>query len=80
VIICGQAGTAGSSKVGAYSVLGGRVAIGPQVELGAQCQIAGNAMVTKSWPAKSILGGHPARPLEEWMRSQAFIKKLMSKK
>ncbi|MDH4468284.1 MAG: UDP-3-O-(3-hydroxymyristoyl)glucosamine N-acyltransferase [Bacteriovoracaceae bacterium] len=80
VILCGQAGTAGSSKIGNYSVLGGRVALGPQCELGDQCQIAGGAMVTKSWPSKSILGGHPARPLDEWMRGVAYLKRMVNER
>ena len=79
VVLCGQSGTAGSSKIGAYTVMGGRAALGPQCELGKQCQIAGNAMITKSWPDKSILGGHPARPLDEWMRGVAYLKKLIKK-
>lgn len=77
VIICGQSGVAGSSKVGNYSVLGGRVAVGPHVELGEQCQVAGGAMLTeKIWPAKSVLAGHPARPLKEWLKGVAVLRNL----
>jgi UDP-3-O-[3-hydroxymyristoyl] glucosamine N-acyltransferase len=74
-IICGQVGLSGSSRVGDYTVMGGRAALGPDCEIGAQSQIAGNAMVTKSCPQGSVLGGHPARPLKEWMKGVAYLRK-----
>lgn len=80
VILCGQVGLAGSSKVGDYTVFGGKAALADQTEIGAKCQVAGNCMVTNDWPDGSVLGGHPARPLNEWMRGLAFIRKNSIKK
>lgn len=80
VILCGQVGMAGSAKVGAYSVFGGKAAIGDGVELGSGAQVAGACMVTSSWPDGAKLGGHPARPLKEWMRGLAFVRKGAAKK
>ena len=79
-ILCGQVGLAGSCTLGDYCVLGGKAGIGPDCEVGPGCQIAGNAMVTTSWPAGSTLGGHPARPLKEWMKGVAYIRKNSLKK
>ncbi len=76
VVLCGQTGTAGSAKIGDYAVCGGRVAIGPQVEIGKYAKIAGGAMVTKSFGDGVELGGHPARPLKEWLRSIALLNRL----
>ncbi len=76
VVICGQSGTGGSSKIGDYTVCGGRVAIGPQVELGKYVKVAGGGMVTKSFGDGVELGGHPARPLKEWLRSLALLNRL----
>ncbi|MBF0312988.1 MAG: UDP-3-O-(3-hydroxymyristoyl)glucosamine N-acyltransferase [Oligoflexia bacterium] len=75
VIICGQAGISGSAVIGDYTVFGGRAGCGPNVVIGSQCQVAGGAMINCDWPDKSVLGGHPARPLSEWMRGLAFIRR-----
>lgn len=40
--------------------IGARVVILPGVKLGDQCIVAAGAVVTKSFPAKSIIGGVPA--------------------
>lgn len=80
VILCGQVGLAGSATVGDFSVMGGKAGMGPDLELGMACQIAGNAMVTNDWPAKSVLAGHPARPLNEWMRGVAYLRRESLKK
>lgn len=80
VVLCGQVGISGSSIIGDFTVMGGKAGMGPDLELGMACQIAGNAMVTNDWPAKSVLAGHPARPLNEWMRGVAYIRRESLKK
>lgn len=79
VVICGQAGTAGSCIIGDYTVLGGRAAIGPHCELGKYTKVAGGGMVTKSWGDSVELAGHPARPMKEWLRNLALINRLDKK-
>lgn len=76
-VLCGQSGMAGSSVLEDYVVLGGRVAIGPDALIGKGSQVAGGAMVNENavWPAGSVLGGHPARDLKEWMRTFAWVRK-----
>lgn len=76
-ILCGQAGVAGSAVLEDYVVLGGRAAIGPDSLIGKGTQVAGGAMVNEGavWPAGSVLGGHPARDLKEWMRTFAWVRK-----
>jgi len=80
VILCGQSGISGSAVLGDYTVCGGKAGIGNDVTVGENCQIAGNAMVNTSWPANSVLGGHPARPLREWLRGLAYIRKQVKNK
>ncbi len=75
VIICGQSAIAGSATVGDYTVFGGKSGMGPDLDLGVSCQVAGGCLVGTSWPDKSILGGHPARPLNEWMKGLAFVRR-----
>ena len=80
VIMCGQSGTAGSVTIGNYTVIGGKVGIAPNVELGDGCQVAGAAMVTKNWEDKSAIAGHPAKPIKEWFKENAWIRTNMKKK
>lgn len=80
VILCGQVGMAGSSKVGPFCVFGGKAAIADGIEIGAGVQVAGAAAVTTNWGDGEKLGGYPARPLKEWMRGLAFIRKNSAKK
>lgn len=76
VMICGHVAIGGSTQVGDYTVFGGKGGSGDNYKIGAQCQIAGGALVNCDWPDKSIVGGHPARPLKEWMRGLAYVRKM----
>jgi UDP-3-O-[3-hydroxymyristoyl] glucosamine N-acyltransferase len=80
VVICGHVAIGGSSTLGDYVVFGGKSGMGDHMELGPGCQVAGGALVNMDWPAKTVLGGHPARPLKEWMRGLAMVRKLSLRK
>jgi UDP-3-O-[3-hydroxymyristoyl] glucosamine N-acyltransferase len=75
VMICGHVAIGGSSRIGDFTVFGGKSGMGDNMELGPGCQVAGGSLVNCDWPAKTTLGGHPARPLKEWMRGIAFVRK-----
>ncbi|EQC47397.1 UDP-3-O-(3-hydroxymyristoyl)glucosamine N-acyltransferase [Bacteriovorax sp. Seq25_V] len=80
-ILCGQVGIAGSAKIGNYTVFGGKAAVSDGVTLGNGVKIAGACVVASSFEEDGIaLGGHPARPLNEWLRGLAFIRKNSVKK
>jgi len=76
VILCGQVGVAGSAVIEDYCVLGGKAGVGPGVKIGQASQVAGAAQVNHDWPANSVIAGHPARPLKEWLRGLATLRKL----
>lgn len=76
VIICGQVGVAGSCVLENYCVLGGKAGVGPGVTLGEGSQVAGSAQVNSDHPKGSVLGGHPARPVKEWLRGLAYLRKV----
>lgn len=76
VIICGHVAIGGSSKLGNFVVFGGKSGMGDSMSLGDGCQVAGGALVNCDWPAGTVLGGHPARPLKEWMKGLATVRKL----
>lgn len=79
-LICGQVGFGGSATTGPGCVFGGKAGIAPDIVVGGLSQIAGNAQVTGSCPQKSVLAGHPARPLKEWLKSMAYLRKYALKK
>lgn len=80
VVICGHVGVGGSSEIGDFTVFGGKSAMGNGHKIGKACQVAGGALVNSDWPDGSVLGGHPARNLKEWMRGLAFVRKESLKK
>lgn len=80
VILCGQVGLAGSSEVGAFTVMGGKAALADGKSIGQGGQIAGAAMVLNDLEPGAKVGGHPARPLGEWLRGVAFLRKSSTKK
>jgi UDP-3-O-[3-hydroxymyristoyl] glucosamine N-acyltransferase len=80
IMICGHVAIGGSSRIGDFTVFGGKSGMGDNMELGPGCQVAGGSLVNCDWPAKTVLGGHPARPLKEWMRGIAFVRKESLKK
>lgn len=79
-ILCGQVAIAGSAIVGDFCVFGGQAGVAPDVKIGAGSQIAGGSGVTGSLDSGSVVGGHPARPLKEWLRGHATLRKLSTKK
>lgn len=76
VIICGQTGLAGSVTLGDYAVIGGAVNIAPGVIVGSYAQIGGMSGVTGNVPEKAVYGGHPARPLNEWLKTCAMSRRM----
>ncbi len=76
VIMCGQSALAGSVVLGDFCVLAGRAGVGPDIKMGMGCQIAAGALVSQDWPAGSKVAGHPARSVGEWMRSNAYLRKM----
>ena len=76
VLLCAGVAIAGSSEIGAYTVFGGMSGMADNCKIGSQCQVGGGAKITNDWPDKTILGGHPARPLKEWLRGVATLRKL----
>ncbi len=80
VILCGQVGVAGSSKVGSYTVMGGKAGVSDGLVVGQATQIGGGSLVMGNLEDGSKVAGHPARPVNEWMRGLAYVRKESLKK
>lgn len=81
VIICGKTGLAGSVEVHNYCAFGAGAGVAPSAIIEQGAQVAARAVVSENAVVKAgeIVGGHPARPLQDWMRSQATLRKLSKK-
>ncbi|AYF43457.1 UDP-3-O-[3-hydroxymyristoyl] [Halobacteriovorax sp. BALOs_7] len=75
VILCGQVAIGGSTKIGDYAVFGGKSAVADNLEVGMAAQISGGSTVIGNVAAQETVGGYPARPMREFLRSIAFIRK-----
>lgn len=78
-LMCGKSGVAGSCELDDYVVFAAGSGAAPGARIGAGTQVAAAAVISENAviPPKSVLAGHPARPLKEWLRNKAKINKLI---
>lgn len=76
VIICGQAGIAGSTKLGTNVVMGAQSGSAGHLSIGDFAQIAARGGVTKTLSGGKIYAGFPAIDHKSWLRQQASISRL----
>jgi len=75
-LIVSQTGISGSTTLGDYVTLAGKVGTAGHIHIGSRSIISGNSMVAKDVPEGSHLSGYLARPHREWMESQAAVNRL----
>ena len=75
-IIVSQVGIAGSTTVGKNVVLGGKVGVADHVTIGDGVRAAGGTGITKDVKENSLISGTPHMAHREWLRLQAYLKKL----
>jgi UDP-3-O-[3-hydroxymyristoyl] glucosamine N-acyltransferase len=80
VIICGQAGLAGSSVLGTNVVMGAQSGSAGHLSIGDFATIAARGGVTKSIIGGKIYAGFPLIEHKEWLKQQATISRLFKKK
>ena len=59
--------------------MGGCAQFAPGVVIGNYAQIGGMAGVTGDVPEKAVFAGYPARPLKDWLKSVAYLRRLSLK-
>ena len=79
VVVCAQSGLAGSVTVGKFSAMSGHVAVAPGIEIGDQCEVVGHSAVFDNVQSRTRLAGSPARPMKEWLRTIAALRRLTKK-
>lgn len=75
-IIAGQAGLAGSGRIGDRAVLAARAGTSDHVTVGEDALILGCGVAVSDVPPRARVSGFPARPHEKVMRAQAGAMKL----
>ena len=75
-VIVAQVGISGSTELGDFVVMGGQSGAVGHIRIGSGAQIAGAAHAKNDVPAGARMGGTPARPLREWAREVAAVRRL----
>jgi UDP-3-O-[3-hydroxymyristoyl] glucosamine N-acyltransferase LpxD len=74
--ICGQAGVAGSTRIGRYCRFGGRSGAVDHIEVGDHVDVAANSVLTRSVPSHGVYAGFPAVPIRDWRMLQVALRRL----
>lgn len=75
-IIVAQCGLSGSATLGDFVVLGARVGVIPHIRIGDRAMLAARSSPIEDVPAGETWGGSPAKPIKQFFRELAAIKKL----
>lgn len=75
VVLCGHSALSGSAVVGDYCVIAGKAGLREDCSLGDRCKVAALSLVSSNWPSDSVIGGIPARPLNEWLKGVAYVRR-----
>ena len=78
-VIVAQVGISGSAQLGDFVVIGGQSGVNGHVRIGDGAQIAAVSVVHGDVPPGARWGGVPARPVREWFREMAALRKLAHK-
>jgi UDP-3-O-[3-hydroxymyristoyl] glucosamine N-acyltransferase len=75
-VLVAQSGVSGSSVIGDFAALGGQAGIAGHLKIGVGAQVAAAAGVMTDIPAGERWGGAPAKPIREFFREVAAVKRL----
>jgi UDP-3-O-[3-hydroxymyristoyl] glucosamine N-acyltransferase len=75
-VLVSQSGVSGSSVIGDFAALGGQAGIAGHLRIGAGAQVAAAAGVMTDIPPGERWGGAPAKPIREFFREVAAVRKL----
>jgi UDP-3-O-[3-hydroxymyristoyl] glucosamine N-acyltransferase len=75
-ILVAQVGIAGSTTLGSYVVLGGKVGVRDHVTIGDRVQAAACCCISKDVPAGLVVNGIPAIDNRDYLRQHASLRRL----
>ena len=75
-VIVGLVGISGSTVLEDFVVIGGQAGVAGHLRIGAGAQIAAGSGVVSSVPSGARWGGAPAKPVSDWARETALLKRL----
>lgn len=78
-VLAAHTGISGSSVVGDFVAMGGRVGLADHITVGNGAQIAAAAGVMRDIPAGEVHAGIPAKPIREFMREVVALTRLAAK-
>ncbi|CEK12152.1 UDP-3-O-[3-hydroxymyristoyl] glucosamine N-acyltransferase [Legionella hackeliae] len=78
-ILCGQAGIAGSSKLGEYVSLGGKAGVNGHLTVGDRATILIGSVAVQDVEPGARVGGFPALPDRDWHRQTCLLKKQLKR-
>lgn len=76
VILCGQAGLAGSVAIDDYAIIGAKAGIADHLKIGAAAMVGAGSGVHREVPAKSQVFGYPAVEVKAARRQVAALRRL----
>lgn len=78
-LIASQVGISGSTEIGNFVMLGGQAGLAGHLRIGDGARIAAKSGVMGDIKAGATVGGFPARPMREWLRGVAVLRRLAEK-
>ena len=75
-LIVSQTGISGSTSLGDYVTLAGKVGTVGHIHIGSRTVASGNSMLAKDIPEGSFVSGYLARPHKQWVECQAALNRL----
>jgi UDP-3-O-[3-hydroxymyristoyl] glucosamine N-acyltransferase len=75
-ILCGQAGIAGSARLGSYVVLAGQSGVAGHIELGDGVQVAAKSAALAPVEPRTVVAGIPAIEMRKWRRQAVLLSRL----
>ena len=75
-LVVAHVGISGSVTVGNNVTFAGQVGTVGHITIGNNCQFGGKAGITNNVPDNSVMGGYPAMPMKEWLRQEAYLRKV----
>ncbi len=76
VLVCAQAGVAGSVSIGNFVVLGGQSGIADNLTIGDRVVVGGGSVVLSSVPAGRVMLGYPATEMKTQIDSYKALRRL----